>query len=194
MSDFTIEFESWDEYDEYIKEATAEELHALLLEHANCWSEKICEMEREFIEEFEDLREAIVIKVVGAKKVGTQTLGLALERGSADSEWANILSYAVMYSPAIDKDILLKTPALDHEQAWWIMIHELADADVIKNLEKAHGYSLSETISRIMYLEKNDEVDIYLTGSKPKNYGSPEREAELLAKVYAKTNGPEGLE
>jgi hypothetical protein len=79
MSNFTIEFESWDEYDAYIKEATAEELHALLLEHAKCWSEKICDMERVFIEELTDLHEAIVIKVVGAKNVGTQTLSLALE-------------------------------------------------------------------------------------------------------------------
>jgi hypothetical protein len=194
MSNFTIEFESWDEYDAYIKEATTEELHALLLEHAKCWSEKICDMEREFIEEFTDLHEAIVIKVVGAKNVGTQTLGLALELGSADGEWANMLSYAVMYSPAIDKDTLLKTPALDHEQAWWIMNHDLADIDVIKNLDSTHGYSVRDTVSRLLYAEQTDEVDVYLTGKKPKEYGTPEREAELLAKIYAKTNGPKGLE
>jgi hypothetical protein len=44
-----------------------------------------------------------------------------------------------------------------------------------------------------MYLEQNDELDIYLTGAKPTEYGTPAREAELLAKIYAKTNGPEGL-
>jgi len=194
MSDFTIEFESWDEYDVYIKEATAEELHALLLEHAKCWSEKICDMERAFIEEFTDLHEAIVIKVVGAKNVGIQTLTLALESGSADGEWANMLSYAVMYSPAIDKEILLKTPAYDHEQAWWIMNHDLADIEVIKNLASTHGYSVRDTVSRLLYAEQTDEVDLYLTGKKPKEYGTPEREAELLEKIYAKTNGPEGLE
>ena len=194
MSDFTIEFESWDEYNAYIKEATAEELHALLLEHAKCWSEKICDMERAFIEEFTDLHEAIVIKVVGAKNVDTQTLSLALESGSADGEWANMLSYAVMYSPAIDKEILLKTPAYDHEQAWWIMNHDLADIEVIKNLASTHGYSVRDTVSRLLYAEQTDEVDLYLTGKKPKEYGTPEREAELLEKIYAKTNGPEGLE
>jgi hypothetical protein len=194
MSYFTIEFESWDEYDAYIKEATAEELHALLLEHAKCWSEKICDMELAFIEEFTDLHEAIVIKVVGAKNVGTQTLSLALESGSADGEWANMLSYAVMYSPAVDKDILLKTPALDHEQAWWIMNHDLADIEVIKNLDSTHGYSVRDTVSRLLHTEQTDEVDVYLTGKKPKEYGTPAREAELLAKIYAKTNGPEGLE
>jgi hypothetical protein len=194
MSNFTIEFESWDEYDAYIKEATTEELHALLLEHANCWSEKICDMERTFIEEWGDLGEAIVIKIVGAKNVGTHTLEFALERGSADGEWANRLSYAVMYSPAIDKDTLLKTPALDHEQAWWIMNHDLADIDVIKNLDSTHGYSVRDTVSRLLYAEQTDQVDVYLTGKKPKEYGTPEREAELLAKIYAKTNGPKGLE
>ena len=194
MSNFTIEFESWDEYDAYIKEATTEELHALLLEHAKCWSEGLCVMERAFIEECEDLREAIVIKIVGAKNVGINTLELALERGSADGEWANRLSYAVMYSPAIDKNILLKTPPLDHEQAWWIMNHDLADIEVIKNLDSTHGYSVRDTVSRLLYAEQTDEVDVYLTGKEPKEYGTPEREAELLAKIYAKTNGPKGLD
>jgi len=194
MSNFTIEFESWDEYDAYIKEASTDELHALLLEHAKCWSEDICDMELAFMEEVEDKREAVVIKVLGAANVGVQTVNLALDEGADDGEYRITLTYAVMASPAINKELLLKTPAWNHEQAWWIMIHELADADVVKNLEETHGYSLSETISRIMYMEQNDEVDVYLTGSQPKEYGTPEREAELLAKIYAKTNGPEGLE
>jgi hypothetical protein len=188
------EFESWDEYDEYIREASSDELHTLLVEHAKCWPEGFCEMEAEFIEELEDNREAIVIKVLGSKSVGAQSLEVALENGSSDGEYALTLTYAAMASPAINKELLLKTPAWDHQQAWWIMNHELADADVIKNLEETHGYSLSETISRIMYMEQNDEVDVYLTGGQPKEYGTPEREAELLAKIYAKTNGPEGLE
>jgi hypothetical protein len=194
MSNFTIEFKSWDEYDAYIKEASKDELHSLLLEHAKCWPEGVCAMELAFMEEVEDKREAVVIKVLGAENVGAQSLEVALENGSSDGEYALTLSYAAMASPAISKDLLLKTPAWDHQQAWWIMNHELADADVVKNLEEAHGYSLSETISRIMYMEQNDEVDVYLTGSQPKEYGTPEREVELLAKIYAKTNGPEGLE
>lgn len=194
MSNFTIEFESWDEYDEYITEASTDELHALLLEHAKCWSENICDMEFAFMEEIDDKREAVVIKVLGAKNVGVQTVNLALDEGANDGQYAITLSYAVMASPAINKELLLKTPAWNHEQAWWIMNHELADADVVKNLEETHGYSLSETLSRIMYMEQNDEVDVYLTGSKPQEYGTPGREAELLAKIYAKTNGPEGLE
>ena len=194
MSDFSIDFESWDEYDEYIKEASSEELHSLLLEHAKCWPEGICEMELAFMEEADDKCEAIVIKVLSASNVSTQSIDVALEYGSSDGENALTLSYAVMESPAMNKEMLLKTPAWDHEQAWWIMNHELADADVIKNLDETHGYSLSDTISRIMYLEQNDEVDVYLTGEKPENYGTPEREAELLARIYAKTNGPEGLE
>lgn len=150
-------------------------------------------MERAFIEEWGDLGEAIVIKIAGAKNVGTHTLEFALDCGSADGEWANKLSYAFMYSPAIDKDTLLKTPAWDHEQAWWIMNHDLADIDVIKNLDSTHGYSVRDTVSRLLYAEQTDKVDMYLTGKKPKEYGTPEREAELLAKIYAKTNGPKGL-
>lgn len=193
MSDFIIKFESWDEYDEYIKEASTDELHSLLLEHAKCWSEGICDMELAFMEEVDDKREAVVIKVLGAENVGVKTINLALDEGANDAEYAITLTYAVMASPAINKELLLKTPAWNHEQAWWIMNHKLADSDVVKNLDSAYGYSVIDTVSRLMYLEQNDELDIYLTGGKPKEYGTPEREAELLAKIYAKTNGPEGL-
>jgi len=193
MSDFMIKFESWDEYDAYIKEASTDELHSLLLEHAKCWSEGICDMELAFMEEVDDKREAVVVKVLGAENVGVQTINLALDEGANDAGYAITLTYAVMASPAINKELLLKTPAWNHEQAWWIMNHELADADVVKNLDSTYGYSVTDTVSRLMYLEQNDELDIYLTGGKPKEYGTPAREAELLAKIYAKTNGPEGL-
>jgi len=194
MSEFMLKFESWDEYDAYIKEASTDELHSLLLEHAKCWSEGICDMELAFMEEVDDKREAVVIKVLGAENVGVQTINLALDEGANDAEYAITLTYAVMASPAINKELLLKAPAWNHEQAWWIMNHELADADVVSNLESTYGYSVTDTVSRLMYLEQNDELDIYLTGSKPKEYGTPEREAELLAKINTKINGPEGLE
>jgi hypothetical protein len=194
MSDFAIEFESWEDYDQYFKEASTEELHSLLLEHVKCFPDGVCDIELEFIEEAGDRREAVVIKVLGAKNVGAQTVNLALDEGADDREDAITLSYAVMASPAINKELLLKTPAWDQEQAWWIMNHDLADIDVVKNLESTYGYSVRDTVSRIMYLEQTNQLDIYLTGSEPKNSGTPEREAELLSKIYAKTNGPEGLE
>lgn len=150
-------------------------------------------MELAFMEEVDDKREAVVIKVLGAENVGVKTINLALDEGANDAEYAITLTYAVMASPAINKELLLKTPAWNHEQAWWIMNHKLADSDVVKNLDSTYGYSVTDTVSRLMYLEQNDELDIYLTGGKPKEYGTPEREAELLAKIYAKTNGPEGL-
>jgi len=78
--------------------------------------------------------------------------------------------------------------------SWQQNDHDLADVDVIKKLDSTYGYSVRDTVSRLLYTEQTDEVDVYLTGGKPKEYGTPEREAELLAKVYAKTNGPEGLE
>ena len=64
---------------------------------------------------------------------------------------------------------------------------------MIKKLDSTYGYSVRDTVSRLLYTEQTDEVDVYLTGGKPKEYGTPEREAELLAKVYAKTNGPEKM-
>jgi hypothetical protein len=115
--------------------------------------------------------------VIGAKNVSTKTLIAALDNGSPDGDWASDMSYAVMSSPAINKEVLLKVPAWNHEQAWWIINHELADREVIENLE-ASGYYVSEIIDRVLWLQQKSELIWYLT-QRARADGSDATEEEL---------------
>jgi hypothetical protein len=165
-----MEFESW--------AASSEQLHELALEHLPCWDgeEERCEFDKESLEDG-GLDSTIILRVIGAKNVSTKTLIAALDNGSPDGDWASDMSYAVMSSPAITKEVLLKVPAWNHEQAWWIINHELADREVIENLE-ASGYYVSEIIDRVLWLQQKSELIWYLT-QRARADGSDATEEEL---------------
>jgi|688.fasta_scaffold09493_16 hypothetical protein len=173
-----MEFESWAESEEYLKAASSEQLHELALEHLPCWDgeEERCEFDKESLEDG-GLDSTIILRVIGAKNVSTKTLIAALDNGSPDGDWASDMSYAVMSSPAITKEVLLKVPAWNHEQAWWIINHELADREVIENLE-ASGYYVSEIIDRVLWLQQKSELIWYLT-QRARADGSDATEEEL---------------
>ena len=173
-----MEFESWAESEEYLKATSSEQLHELALEHLPCWDgeEERCEFDKESLEDG-GLDSTIILRVIGAKNVSTKTLIAALDNGSPDGDWASDMSYAVMSSPAITKEVLLKVPAWNHEQAWWIINHELADREVIENLE-ASGYYVSEIIDRVLWLQQKSELIWYLT-QRARADGSDATEEEL---------------
>lgn len=173
-----MEFESWAESEEYLKAASAEQLHELALEHLPCWNgeEERCDFDKESLEDG-GLDSTIILRVIGAKNVSTKTLIAALDNGSPDGDWASDMSYAVMSSPAITKEVLLQTPAWNHEQAWWIINHEFADREVIENLEET-AYYVSEIIDRVLWLQSRKELIWYLT-ERSRADGSEATEEEL---------------
>jgi hypothetical protein len=173
-----MEFESWAESEEYLKTASAEQLHELALEHLPCWDgeEERCDFDKESLEDG-GLDSTIILRVIDAQNVSTKTLIAALDNGSPDGDWASDMSYAVMSSPAITKEVLLKVTAWNHEQAWWIINHELADREVIENLE-ASGYYVSEIIDRVLWLQQKSELIWYLT-QRARADGSEATEDEL---------------
>jgi hypothetical protein len=175
-----MEFESWDESEDYIKVASSDQLHELALEHLDCWGhyEERCDLENEIIEDFGS-DEMIILRVIAAKNVTTKTLIAALDNGSPDGDWASNMSYAVMNSPAITKEVLLKIPAWNHEQAWWIINHELADREVIENLEViGYYYDVSEIIDHVLWLQQKNELTWSLT-ERSRADGSDATEEEL---------------
>lgn len=180
-----MEFDSWSTFEEYLKAATPNELHQLALEHLHCWNSSAgrCDFDMESIED-SGLDETVILRVIGTENVATKTLITALDNGSPDGDWATAMSYAVMSSPAISKEVLLLTQAWNQEQAWWIINHELADREIIENLE-AKYYSVGEIIERMLWLQQVKELTWSLTESS-KASGADATEVELQAIVELK--------
>jgi len=39
MVDESVEFETWEEFNEYINSASSSQLHSLAIKHADCWAQ-----------------------------------------------------------------------------------------------------------------------------------------------------------
>jgi hypothetical protein len=114
MSVETPEFESWDEFNEYVESASSEELHALAIKHAQCWATlSFCDEDQMLWDEAEDWGELVFTRVLEAPHVSLETLQLALETGSENSWHRAFLSSTIMSSPAVNEKILLQIPVDD---------------------------------------------------------------------------------
>jgi hypothetical protein len=114
MSVETPEFESWDEFNEYVESASSEELHALAIKHAQCWATlSFCDEDQMLWDEAEDWGELVFTRVLEAPHVSLETLQLALETGSENSWHRAFLSSTIMSSPAVTEKILLQIPVDD---------------------------------------------------------------------------------
>jgi hypothetical protein len=108
------EFESWDEFNEYVESTSSEELHALAIKHAQCWATlSFCEEDQMLWDEAEDWGELVFTRVLEAPHVSLETLQLALETGSENSWHRAFLSSTIMSSPAVTEKILLQIPVDD---------------------------------------------------------------------------------
>lgn len=108
------EFESWDEFNEYVESASSEELHALAIKHAQCWATlSFCDEDQMLWDEAEDWGELVFTRVLEAPHVSLETLQLALETGSENSWHRAFLSSTIMSSPAVTEKILLQIPVDD---------------------------------------------------------------------------------
>ena len=108
------EFESWDEFNEYVESASSEELHALAIKHAQCWATlSFCDEDQMLWDEAEDWGELVFTRVLEAPHVSLETLQLALETGSENSWHRAFLSSTIMSSPAVNEKILLQIPVDD---------------------------------------------------------------------------------
>ena len=108
------EFESWDEFNEYVESASSAELHALAVKHAQCWASlSFCDEDQMLWDEAEDWGELVFTRVLEAPHVSLETLQLALETGSENSWHRAFLSSTIMSSPAVTEKILLQIPVDD---------------------------------------------------------------------------------
>lgn len=136
MSAEVPEFESWNEFNEFLESASSEELHALALKHAECWASlSYCDEDQILWDEAAQYDELIFTKVLVAPNVDSKTLQLALETSSENTWHRAFLSSTIMRSPAVTKEILLQIPADDMiddvDVAMALFFHALASIDVL---------------------------------------------------------------
>lgn len=70
MSAEVPEFESWNEFNEFLESASSEELHALALKHAECWASlSYCDEDQMLWDETAQYDELIFTRVLVAPNV-----------------------------------------------------------------------------------------------------------------------------
>lgn len=136
MSAEVPEFESWNEFNEFLESASSEELHALALKHAKCWASlSYCDEDQMLWDEAAQYDELIFTRVLLAPNVDSKTIQLALESGSESTWHRAFLSSTIMRSPAVTEETLLKIPADDMIDdvavATTLFFHALASIDVL---------------------------------------------------------------
>ena len=121
-------------------ESSPEELQLLVVEHTDCWlTGDLCELDALLFEEL-GLRHCVVPSVMGAPNVSVETLIFATQLGSADADWASILAYAIMDSPAITSDVLQQTQVWNSDQAWELFLHPLVSVELAQSLENEYSF------------------------------------------------------
>jgi len=139
MSDHINEFETWEEFNEFMMSATASQLHSLAVKHADCWATlEFCAEDQMLWDEAEDWGELIYTRVMSAPNVTSETLEFAAGGGSENTWHRAYLSSTIMDSPAITAEILLKISVDDYiddvETARQMFFHPLATIEVIKHV------------------------------------------------------------
>ena len=136
MSVEVPDFESWDEFNDFLESASSEELHALAVKHAECWTSlSFCDEDQMLWDEAEQWDEMIFTRVLVAPSLDSKTLQLALETGSENTRHRAILSSRIMSSSAVTTEILLQIPADDMiddvDVARKLFFHSAASIDVL---------------------------------------------------------------
>lgn len=145
------EFESWDEFNEFLESASSEELHALAVKHSECWASlSYCDEDQMLWDETEQWDELIFTRVLVAPNLDSKTLQLALETGSENTWHRAFLSSTIMSSSAITEEILMQIPVDDMiddvEVAGQMFFHPLATVDVLLNAINGYPNNLVESL------------------------------------------------
>lgn len=153
MSKELPEFETWEDFDAFLSEATSPQLHSLAMKHAECWvNQDLCEEEEMLWEEGDYLRDLVFMRLVGTPNISQETLKYILNTGSPNTEWRAALSSAIMSSPAITSEILTLIPVDDlvddGDVAYEMFFHRLANLDVISHIA-LEGLSISEIVDHL---------------------------------------------
>jgi hypothetical protein len=184
MPELIPEFETWEDFNDFLLEATSLELQSLAVKHTDCWSnQELCEEEEMLWDEGDSLDEVIFIRVVGAQNVSELTLKYILECGSPNTEWRAALSNAIMSSPAITSEILTLIPVDDYvndgEVAFEMFFHQLANLDVISHIT-SDGLGISDIVDRLA-MEKFGGVGLETDWPQRNKYRQ-----EILLRMQAK--------
>jgi len=179
-----LQFETWEDFNDFLSHGTPTDLHSLALKHTGCWTtQALCDQEEMLCAEADSLNEVIFIRVAGAKNVSEQTLKYLLECGSPNTEWRASLSGALMSSPAITSEILTLIPVDDYvddgDIALEMFFHELANLDVISHIA-LEGLGISEIVD-LAAAEKFGSVGQETDWSQRNKY-----RREILLRMQAK--------
>ncbi len=185
-----MKFESWDDLNEFLSEASASQLHDLAVKHADCWSKSdFCEEDEMLWEDTEDLREIILPKIVGMPNVGLETIELALNCGWADTWHRAFMSSCVMGSPAVTTEILKEIPiddlVDDGDVARDLYFHRLADLDVLLYVINGFPLNLIDNLVAEEFRELGAIVESYSKEDQKKRVAFRQ---ELLGKFEVKWN------
>lgn len=160
MSEVTTEFESWDEFNEFLKSASSSQLYELAVKHNDCWVDlDFCKEDQMLMDEGgDDLGELIYIRVLGAPNINSKTLDFAIDMGSQSTWHRAYLNSTIMVNPAITTELLLKIPVDDYlddlHTARQMFFHPLASIDVIKHVIEDYP----EMINRLRSEEDLEEL------------------------------------
>ena len=160
MTEVTTEFESWDEFNEFLKSASSSQLYELAVKHNDCWVDlDFCKEDQMLMDEGgDDLGELIYIRVLGAPNICSKTLDYAIDMGSQSTWHRAQLNSTIMVNPAITTELLLKIPVDDYlddlHTARQMFFHPLASIDVIKHVIDDYP----EMIDRLSSEEDSEEL------------------------------------
>jgi hypothetical protein len=154
MTEVTTEFESWDEFNEFLESASSSQLYELAVKHVDCWVDlNFCSEDQMLWDEGDDLGDLIYIRVMGAPNTSSKTLEFGIDMGSQSTWHRAYLNSTIMVSPAITTELLLKIPVDDYlddcDTARQMFFHPLASIDVIKHVIDDYP----ELIDRLDYSE-----------------------------------------
>jgi len=159
MSEVSTEFESWDEFNEFLKSASSSQLHELANKHIDCWVDlDFCKEDQMLMDEGGNLGDLIYIRVMGAPNTSSKTLEFGIDMGSQSTWHRAYLNSTIMESPAITTELLLKIPVDDYlddcDTARQMFFHPLASIDVIKHVIDDYP----EMIDRLSSDEDSEEL------------------------------------
>jgi len=160
MTEVTTEFESWDEFNEFLKSASSSQLHELANKHIDCWVDlDFCKEDQMLMDEGGNLGDLIYIRVMGAPNTSSKTLEFGIDMGSQSTWHRAYLNSTIMESPAITTELLLKIPVDDYlddcDTARQMFFHPLASIDVIKHVIDDYP----EMIDRLHFTESPNQEE-----------------------------------
>jgi hypothetical protein len=158
-----VNFETGDDFYEWLASANSAELHEFMLEHSECFTEDLCEEEDDLLAD-DEIDELYVCEVARAKSVSEESLRhlWSLDTDNDGDRYVQ-KCWALLESPNLTAALLNEIDPYGPLMIHAMTSHSLADAKLVKKIFNQGLISLDETID---YLVSEDiltegELDEY---------------------------------